>query len=49
MGKTSLMQRFVINRFFPQYKTTIGSDFSSKEIKVDDRTMTLQAISYATL
>ncbi len=38
------MQRFILNKFFPQYKTTIGSDFSSKEVKVNDQTMTLQVV-----
>ena len=42
VGKTSLMQRFVNNRFSHQYKSTLGADFLSKEVIVDDRTINLQ-------
>ncbi len=42
VGKTSLMQRFVLQKFVTQYKTTIGADFSSKDMTLDDRVITLQ-------
>ena len=42
VGKTSLMNRFVNNRFSHQYKSTLGADFLSKEVTVDDRTINLQ-------
>ena len=42
VGKTSLMNRFVNNRFSHQYKSTLGADFLSKEVIVDDRTINLQ-------
>ncbi|KAI5965230.1 uncharacterized protein KGF55_001450 [Candida pseudojiufengensis] len=42
VGKTSLMQQFVNNKFSQQYKATIGADFLTKEIQVDNKTVTLQ-------
>eukprot|EP00126_Sphaerothecum_destruens_P000085 Sdes_comp10104_c0_seq1m1708 len=42
VGKTSLMSRFVNDRFTSQYKATIGADFLSKEIMIGDRLVTLQ-------
>ena len=42
VGKTSLMQRFINRKFISQYKTTIGADFSSKDILIEDKATTLQ-------
>ncbi|CAD6582464.1 MAG: hypothetical protein CYPHOPRED_002042 [Cyphobasidiales sp. Tagirdzhanova-0007] len=42
VGKTSLMQQFVTKRFSNQYKATIGADFLTKEIMIDDRLVTMQ-------
>ncbi len=42
VGKTSLMNKFVNNKFVHQYKATIGADFLTKEIKIDDKLVTLQ-------
>lgn len=42
VGKTSLMNRFVNQKFTYQYKATIGADFLTKEIIVDDKVVTLQ-------
>lgn len=42
VGKTSLMQQFVNNKFTHQYKATIGADFLTKEIQIDGKTVTLQ-------
>jgi Ras-related protein Rab-7A len=42
VGKTSLMNRYVKDKFSHQYKATIGADFQSKDIEVDGRTVTLQ-------
>ena len=42
VGKTSLMNRFVSQKFSSQYKATIGADFLTKEIVVDDKLVTLQ-------
>lgn len=43
VGKTSLMQQFVNNKFSQQYKATIGADFLTKEIKIDNnKSVTLQ-------
>lgn len=36
VGKTSLMQQFVNSKFSHQYKATIGADFLTKEITVDN-------------
>lgn len=42
VGKTSLMNQFVHRKFVSQYKATIGADFLTKEIMVDDRLVTMQ-------
>ena len=42
VGKTSLMNQFVHKRFSNQYKATIGADFLTKEIMIDDKLVTLQ-------
>lgn len=42
VGKTSLMNQFVNKKFSNQYKATIGADFLTKEITVDDRNITMQ-------
>lgn len=43
VGKTSLMQQFVNNKFSHQYKATIGADFLTKEIIIDNnKQVTLQ-------
>ncbi|CDR48007.1 CYFA0S41e00320g1_1 [Cyberlindnera fabianii] len=42
VGKTSLMQRFVNGKFSHQYKATIGADFLTKELSIDDKTVTMQ-------
>eukprot|EP01106_Pelomyxa_sp_JSP_P019419 TRINITY_DN975_c0_g1_i1.p1 TRINITY_DN975_c0_g1~~TRINITY_DN975_c0_g1_i1.p1 ORF type:complete len:204 (+),score=34.41 TRINITY_DN975_c0_g1_i1:206-817(+) len=42
VGKTSLMNQFVKGKFNSQYRATVGADFLSKELQVDDRLVTLQ-------
>ena len=42
VGKTSLMNQYVSNRFTTQYKATIGADFLTKELLIDDKLVTLQ-------
>ena len=42
VGKSSLMNLFVNKKFSNQYKATIGADFLTKEVTVDDRTVTMQ-------
>ncbi|XP_042436949.1 ras-related protein Rab7-like [Zingiber officinale] len=42
VGKTSLMNQYVHKKFTQQYKVTIGADYVTKEILVDDRLVTLQ-------
>ena len=42
VGKTSLLNRYVTGRFSTQYKATIGADFVTKEVVVDDKLVTLQ-------
>lgn len=36
------MCRYVNNKFSQQYKATIGADFVTKELQIDDRLVTLQ-------
>lgn len=40
VGKTSLMNQFVNNKFSTQYKATIGADFLTKDVIVDDKQVT---------
>ncbi|CAI5687936.1 unnamed protein product [Oreochromis niloticus] len=42
VGKTSLMNQYAIKKFSNQYKATIGADFLTKEVMVDDRVVVLQ-------
>merc|ERR1712130_578593 len=42
VGKTSLMNQYVNKKFSNQYKATIGSDFLTKEVQVEDRLVTMQ-------
>ncbi|PKA67190.1 Ras-related protein Rab7 [Apostasia shenzhenica] len=44
VGKTSLMNQYVNKKFSNQYKATIGADFLTKEIQVEDRLFTLQML-----
>ena len=39
------MNQFVNKKFTTQYKATIGADFLTKEIVIDDKLVTLQASS----
>mmetsp|Transcript_25868 Transcript_25868/g.43130 ORF Transcript_25868/g.43130 Transcript_25868/m.43130 type:complete len:209 (-) Transcript_25868:125-751(-) len=42
VGKTSLMNQYVNERFSSQYKATIGADFLTKEVMIDEKLVTLQ-------
>ncbi|CAH0383627.1 unnamed protein product [Bemisia tabaci] len=42
VGKTALMNQYVNKKFSNQYKATIGADFLTKEVMVDNRIVTLQ-------
>jgi Ras-related protein Rab-7A len=42
VGKTSLMNQYVNKKFSNKYKATIGADFLSKEVMIDDKLVTLQ-------
>lgn len=44
VGKTSLMNQYVNKRFSSQYKATIGADFLTKEVMIDDKLVTLQVL-----
>ncbi|OHS99083.1 small GTP-binding protein [Tritrichomonas foetus] len=41
-GKTSLINRFMLNSFDKDYSTTVGIDFLTKPIQVQDQTVNLQ-------
>ena len=45
VGKTSLMNQYVNKKFSASYKATIGADFLTKEVLVDDRLVTMQVRS----
>lgn len=42
VGKTSLMNQYVSKRFSNQYKATIGADFLTKQVLLDDTRVTMQ-------
>ena len=42
VGKTSVIQQFVSKRFTADFKSTIGSDFASKQVQVDGQNINLQ-------
>ncbi|KMZ56435.1 Ras-related protein Rab7 [Zostera marina] len=42
VGKTSLMNQYVNKKFSQQYKATIGADFLTKELLIDEKLVTLQ-------
>eukprot|EP00930_Biecheleria_cincta_P006572 TRINITY_DN1075_c0_g1_i1.p1 TRINITY_DN1075_c0_g1~~TRINITY_DN1075_c0_g1_i1.p1 ORF type:complete len:236 (+),score=39.62 TRINITY_DN1075_c0_g1_i1:76-708(+) len=42
VGKTSLMNQYVNKKFSNQYKATIGADFLTKEVTIDDKVVTMQ-------
>lgn len=42
VGKTSLMNQYVNQKFSNQYKATIGADFLTKEVVLDDKLVTMQ-------
>lgn len=46
VGKTSLMNQYVNNRFSSQYKATIGADFLTKDIHIDGRTVCVQVRTF---
>ena len=41
------MNQYVNKKFTSQYKATIGADFLTKEVMVDDRLVTMQVNGYA--
>ena len=41
-GKTAIVRKFCSNAFSTNYNTTVGIEFDSKEIKVDNQNITLQ-------
>jgi len=42
VGKTSLMNQYVNKKFSNQYKATIGADFLTKEVMIEDKLVTMQ-------
>ncbi len=42
MGKTSIIKRYVQNKFIPIYKPTIGADFLTKDVLVGEQPVALQ-------
>ena len=42
VGKTSLMNQYVNNKFSHSYKATIGADFLTREILINNQLVTLQ-------
>ena len=43
------MNQYVNKKFSNQYKATIGADFLTKEVMVDDRLVTMQVSWFSTV
>ena len=41
------MDRYVHRKWAAQYKATIGADFLTKEVEVDDKLVTLQVLNFS--
>ena len=46
VGKTALMNQYINKKFINQYNATIGADFLTKEVMVEDRLVTLQVSKF---
>jgi len=44
VGKTSILERYVKDRFASTYRITVGADLFSQDIEVDERKVTLQVL-----
>ena len=42
VGKTSLMNKYINDKFSKHYQATIGADFLTKEVPVDDKLVSIQ-------
>lgn len=42
MGKSCIIQQYVFKKFSDKYKSTIGADFFSHDVVIDDVPYTLQ-------
>jgi len=42
VGKTAILNKYVNGKFIEEHKATIGADFLTKEILVEDKLITLQ-------
>ena len=46
VGKTSLMNQYVNNKFINNYKATVGTDFLTKHIQIDEKTNISLQVKY---
>jgi Ras-related protein Rab-7A len=42
VGKTSVLNQFVMREFSPHYRATIGADYTSRQMEIGDSFLTLQ-------
>eukprot|EP01083_Nonionella_stella_P002192 6316_1 len=42
VGKTALLHQYVTGKFIQEHKSTIGADFHTSELNIDQKTITLQ-------
>jgi len=42
VGKTALLHKYVMGKFIEEHKATIGADFLTKDLTIDDKMITLQ-------
>jgi len=42
VGKTAILHKYVMQKFIEEHKATIGADFLTREINVEDKVVTLQ-------
>lgn len=46
VGKSCIIQQYVFKKFSDKYKSTIGADFFTHDVVVDDVPYTLQVFSF---
>ena len=42
VGKTALLHKYVNGKFIEEHKATIGADFLTKDVNIEDKLVTLQ-------
>ena len=46
VGKSAILEQYVSRVFKARYKATVGSDFATKQVEVDDVRITMQVFAF---